>query len=273
MLGQGGEPLLRPDDVGDPHQVVVHDVCEVVGGEAVALQEDLVVDLGVVEAHLAAQEVPHDGLAQAAGHGEPDDVRLARRPAPFGLVPRQRPAVAVVAEVRLPRLLLLPQRLEPLAGAEAGIGGPAPDELLRVLAVDRRALALPVGTVRPADVGALVPAQAQPVQGLEDHGLARGGAALAVGVLDPQDELPAVLAREGVVEEGDVGRPHVGVTGGAGGDARADRHGNRRGYHKGPGGVPRAAQCATFTLGRSTNRVPSQRRTGNMSRSSVGPKR
>ena len=87
VLRQRRQPLLRPDDVGDAHEVVVHHVREVVGGEAVALQQDLVVHLRVVEAHLAAQEVPHDGLAPAR-HREADDVRLARRPAALGLVPR-----------------------------------------------------------------------------------------------------------------------------------------------------------------------------------------
>ena len=114
VLGQRGEPLLGPDDVRDAHQVVVHHVGEVVGGEAVALQQDLVVHLGVVEAHLAAQEVPHDGLAPVR-HREADDVRLARGAASPGLVPGEGAAAAVVAEVRLAGLLLLPKRVEALA--------------------------------------------------------------------------------------------------------------------------------------------------------------
>ncbi len=50
VLGGGGDPLFGADDVGDAHEVVVDDVGEVVGGEAVGLHEDLVVDVGVVEA-------------------------------------------------------------------------------------------------------------------------------------------------------------------------------------------------------------------------------
>ena len=94
VLRQRRQPLLRPDDVGDPHEVVVHHVREVVGGEAVALQEDLVVDLGVVEAHLAAQEVPHDRLAPAR-HREADDGAPRPPQAALGLLPgsaRQRPS-------------------------------------------------------------------------------------------------------------------------------------------------------------------------------------
>ena len=43
----GGDPLLGADDVGDPHQVVVDDIGEVIGGEAVGLHQHLVVDVVV----------------------------------------------------------------------------------------------------------------------------------------------------------------------------------------------------------------------------------
>jgi hypothetical protein len=36
-------------------------------------------------------------------------------------------------------------------------------------------------------------------------------AALTVGVFDAEEELPSVLAREGVVEEGDVRGPDVRI--------------------------------------------------------------
>ena len=54
VLGGGGDPFLGADDVGDLHQVVVDDVGEVVGGEAVGLHEDLVVDVVVVEGDVAS---------------------------------------------------------------------------------------------------------------------------------------------------------------------------------------------------------------------------
>ena len=57
VLGGGGDPLFGADDVGDAHEVVVDDVGEVVGGEAVGLHEDLVVDVGVLEGDVAAELV------------------------------------------------------------------------------------------------------------------------------------------------------------------------------------------------------------------------
>ncbi len=70
VLGGGGDPLFGADDVGDVHEVVVDDVGEVVGGEAVGLHEDLVVDVGVLEGDVAAELVAEGGgggVACAAG--------------------------------------------------------------------------------------------------------------------------------------------------------------------------------------------------------------
>ena len=54
VFGGGGDPLFGADDVGDLHEVVVDDIGEVVGGEAVGLHEDLVVDVGVLEGDVAS---------------------------------------------------------------------------------------------------------------------------------------------------------------------------------------------------------------------------
>ncbi len=229
MLRQGRDPLLGADHVGDPHQVVVYDVGEVVRGVAVALEQHLVVHQVVVDADLAAQQVGDGGLALAR-HRQADHVRLPRGAAPRRLGGRERAAVAVVAErVRdlLPSLLLA-QRFEALPGAEARVRGAAGDELLGVVAVDREALALAVRPVRAADVRPLVPRKAQPAQRLEDHALGGRVRALAVGVLDAQDELPAVLLRPGVVEQRHVRRADVRVAGRAGSDSRSHHVGHRR---------------------------------------------
>ncbi len=53
----GGDPLFGADDVGDLHEVIVDDVGEVIGGEAVGLHEDLIVDVGVLEGDVSAEFV------------------------------------------------------------------------------------------------------------------------------------------------------------------------------------------------------------------------
>ena len=90
-------------------------------------------------------------------------------------------------------------------------------------AVDLEPLALPVGAEGPAHVRPFVPDKAQPAQGLEDHPLAGGMGALAVGVLDAQQELAARLLGERVVEERDVGGADVRVARGRRCDACPDQ--------------------------------------------------
>src|SRR3990172_12892642 len=63
------------------------------------------------------------------------------------------------------------------------------------------ALALAVGPVLTADVGALVPLDPEPLQAVQDGPLVLGAAAIARCVLDPQHEGPAGAAGEQVVVE------------------------------------------------------------------------
>ncbi len=91
-----------------------------------------------------------------------------------------------------------------------------------MLAVDFGALGLAVGAVGAADVGAFVPGEAEPAEGVEDLLLGGGDEAGAVGVFDAEDEFAVALAGVEVVDEADVGGAYVGVAGGGGSDADAD---------------------------------------------------
>ncbi len=57
----------------DLHQVVIYDVGQVVGGHAVALEQHLIVQLGGVHIHPAADFVV-EAHVLLAGHLEADDV-------------------------------------------------------------------------------------------------------------------------------------------------------------------------------------------------------
>src|SRR5690606_5134008 len=72
---------------------------------------------------------------------------------------------------------------------------------------------------------ALVVVQAQPGHGVEDR-VDRGlGAALAIGILDPQDELAAAMARLQPAIQRGTRAADVQVAGGTGGEAGAAGHG------------------------------------------------
>ena len=101
------------------------------------------------------------------------------------------------------------------------VGEAAREELLDRGLVERQTLGLVVGGVRTADLGALVPVDPQPAEAVEDRRQRVGEVPLRVGVVDPQDELPAVVAREEPVEERRAHPADVQVAGGRGGEADA----------------------------------------------------
>jgi hypothetical protein len=81
-------------------------------------------------------------------------------------------------------VLVLPD-LHVVAGRGVGVGGAGLQQPLESLPV-------PLGTLELAH-RALVPVELEPAQGVEDLRDVLGSRALAVGVLDPQDQLPTGL--------------------------------------------------------------------------------
>ena len=73
ILRRGGEIFAAADDVRDAHQVVVDDVGEVVGGQAVGLQENLILHLLVLDRNVAEGGVVERGAALVRD-ALPDDI-------------------------------------------------------------------------------------------------------------------------------------------------------------------------------------------------------
>src|ERR1700712_864487 len=63
--------------------------------------------------------------------------------------------------------------------------------------------------MRAADIGAFVPVEPQPAQGVEDGGVTLGAVTRGVGVLDAEHERPARMARVGPVEQGGADQADV----------------------------------------------------------------
>ena len=57
VFGTGGEILVSSHYVCDAHEMVIHDVGEVVGGHSVALDEDLILELLVLHADVSVYQV------------------------------------------------------------------------------------------------------------------------------------------------------------------------------------------------------------------------
>ena len=75
---------------------------------------------------------------------------------------------------------------------------------------------------RSAHLRAFVPVDAQPVQAVEDRLQCLVDIPLLVGVVDPQDELAAVLPGEEPVEQRRANPANVQISGGTGGESGAN---------------------------------------------------
>ena len=216
----GGEQVLAAQDVGDLHQRVVDRVDERVQRGAVGADDAVVRHVLRGEGQLAADQVREGD--RLVGHPEADD-----RGAALGLVLRdllggQVAAVAVVAGGLAGGAGGLAAGVQLLLGAVAVVRVTRVQELARDVLVDVHALRLAVRRVRAADLGALVPVEAQPAHRVEQLVVRLLGVAGRVGVLDAEDERALVVPGERPVEQGGADQAHVGVTGGRGTETDAN---------------------------------------------------
>ena len=224
VLGRGAQVLGAAHDVGDAHQMVVDHVGEVVGGQAVLLDEHVVVQRVAGGLHVAVERVVKAG---GAGQGNvlPDDEGLAGLHAAQGLLLGNVQTVLVV----LPLLALggrrVPALLQFFLGAEAGIGRALLHQLQRVGHIQIPPLGLDVGTVIAAHVRAFVIVQPGQTHTLVDHVHRARNLPFLVGILNAQDELAAVLTGEQVGIQGGAQAAQMQVAGGAGSETSTNGHG------------------------------------------------
>ena len=191
--------------MGDAHAGVVGHDGEVVGGGAVAPEDHEVLDLAVVEAQVAVHHVAPFG-------GPVGD----KKPHREGL-PASCPAVTLFrgdsgrqiarqtghrAGTRGHGLVADPGEF--LLGREVAVGPSLAQETKRVGTVPLHAIGL--------EDGLLVPVDSQPGEPAQDRLHMLRTAAIAVGVLDAQEEGAAVSARQQPVEERRAGPADVKVS-------------------------------------------------------------
>ena len=203
--------VVAADHLGDAHVPVVHHHSEVVRGVAVRAEDHHVVQFAVGDLDAALDQVVEGDHAIERILEADDAVRVvAVRQA---LLARG----SVVARLFLLRHRRLAHRVEFLARLVGVVGLAVGDQSFGHLAVTVDA----VGLVDRA----LVVAQAQPVHRLQDRVDGGLGAALAVGILDAQDELAAAVARFQPTVQRRAGAADVQVAGRTGSEAGAAGHG------------------------------------------------
>ena len=205
------QPLLTADDVADLHQMVIYDVCQVIGGQVVCrLIEHLIIQDITVDHHFAADKVMHVHVLVRL-YFESNDIFLAFVQQGFYLVCTHGQRVThhltragVVLEVRYLRAL----GLQLLRGVESDIRMSGIQQLLHIPVVDLAPLGLTVRTVLSYGFNLLsdflqaqtfVNADAQPIEGLQDILLSARHKTRRVGILNTQEHVSAVLTGKQVI--------------------------------------------------------------------------
>ena len=215
ILGGGGQVFAAPDHMGDAHQVVIHHVGKVIGGQPVPLQQDLVVQGAVLHGDLPEGDVGEGG-APVLGNLLADDVGFTG--VQVGLDFLRGEVAAGVRFLLEGSALLFGLSLV----AEAVVGVAFFHQKLGIFSIKPPALGL---DVRAADVRALVMGQTALLEGAVDELCGPFYLPGLVGVFQAEDELPAGLAGDEPSVQGGAQVAHVHVTGGRRREPGADGSG------------------------------------------------
>ena len=211
---RAGQPLLRPHHVADFHKVVVGHHRQVIGGEAVGLQDDEVLLQLIAPFHVAAYQVVDSRHARLR-HGEADNPVVVSHGLASGPVPAPPTAVAAVSLSGPP--VGPPQPFQFLAAAIAVIGVVLVEKLFRQPLVNFQPVRLLIGGVRPLDLRPFVPVNVQPAQAVQ-NGLDRSlNQPVLVGIFNAYNKLSAMVTGEKPVEQCGSDVADMGLSRGAGG--------------------------------------------------------
>ena len=152
--------------MADSHQVIVHHVGEMVGGQTVGLDQHGHVHLGPLNADFAAQQILKPAFAFAR-HAQTDDVRFAVFDAPGGFFRGNAKAMAVVARLLFQAHLFAAHFRQAFFVAETGECEGFFQQDADVGGIDFGSFALPVRAIAAIAAGAFVPVEAKPAQGVQ----------------------------------------------------------------------------------------------------------
>ncbi len=230
------EMLDRANHVRDLEVVIVDCAREMIEARAVRALHDVVLLVGPIERDVAADQVVEAALTLARhleSHHALAPLRLEALRVPVGLG-HETTAVQKRALVLFRRRAL---GLDLFGRRIVAIRAAGFEQTCDRGPVSLVTLRLEVRRVRSADLRALVPVETEPTEPVEDRLQGFRDIALLIRVVDAEQELPAVLAREQPIEQSGANAAYMQVARGAWSETSAYRHADLS---------RRAAQCTGF---------------------------
>ena len=193
ILRGGGQVFISPYHVGDSHQMVVHHIGKVIGGKAIGLDQDHVVQLSIVHGDVSVKLVVEGGgafprviLTDHIGH--------AFFQVLFHFLPGKGQAVLIVLHDLLAVYGLL-QGLQTLLGAEAVIGLTLLHQHLCILQIDPLGLTLRlyIGAAASVLVRSFIVDQSRFLKGPVDDVNGSLHLTFLVRILDTKEEISSLM--------------------------------------------------------------------------------
>ena len=216
ILGGGRQVLAAPDHVGNAHQVVVDDVGEVVGGQAVGLEQHLIVQGAVFHGDVPKDRVGKGSLP-AGGNFLANHVGYSGGQLLANLLLGQLPAVSVIS----PQAVRSVEGGQPLLITKTPVGVALLHQKPGISGIEVPALRLDIGSHRAPHVGTLVPVQTALTQCVINHLRRALHQALLVGVLNAQKKPASAVPGNEPGIQGGAQVAHVHIPRGGGGEAGA----------------------------------------------------
>ena len=202
MQRSGRQPLLATDDVRNFHQMVVHDVGQVIGREFVGrLVKDLVIQNGGINDHIATDQVGHMHVFVRLNL-ETHYILRPRAEQSIHLLLGQRQRIAhlhtrggIILEVGN----LLALGLQLLRRIKGQVSLVRIQQFLHILLINIAAFGLTIGTVISAEADSFVKPDAQPLERLQDILLRARNKTVAVRIFNTENQIATMLAGKEII--------------------------------------------------------------------------
>ena len=202
MEGSTGQPFFTTDDVGDFHQMIIHDVGQVIGGQFIGtLVQHLVIENLTLYDDFPTDQVLNVNFLTWINL-EADHILLSFADQGINFLLRQRQGVAHHATctgIILEILDFIALGLQLLRGVESNVSLTGCQEFLYIFLIDITTLTLAIGTILATKTHALVELDTQPLERFDDIFLSTGHETVRVGILNTEHKVTPVLTGKQII--------------------------------------------------------------------------